>query len=164
MFLVIGFGLYYTTDLISHEVALEYYHLAFWFKCLILPFAMITKKERERVKEAAKRRARELKEKAYRERAMIAPPDEDSKPETLTEVGALLRSAANNLGKKNFDVSQFEESLEEDWYSSVDQLRGLSVNTLDQYMPRALAQEVFDQLIRDDKGVDILDDAAWEKK
>ena len=167
-FSVIGNGIYRLTELISYEAPLEYYHVAFWFKALILPFAMVTKRERERVKEAAKQRAAQLKEKAYKERAMIAPPDDESKPVTLTEVGALLRLAADQLGRQNFDTSTYEDSLEEDWYTTVDQLRDLTVNILDHYMPRALAQKVFSLLREEERmseasGVDVFHDAAWEK-
>ena len=62
--------------------------------------------------------------------------------QTNTNIGSLLRTAAINLGRSDYDVSIFEARLEGDWYNETEQLKEEDVVTLSRYMPRLLAKEV----------------------
>ena len=65
---------------------------------------------------------------------------------SATSIGKLLRGAACNIGRGGFDVSKYEQKLEDDWYNNASELREMSVNVLQKYMPRRLAEEVHNQL------------------
>ena len=66
----------------------------------------------------------------------------DAKKAAARSAGPALRSAADSIGRDDFDVTKYESNLEKDWYSEEEQLRPLSVDVLSHYMPRYLAEEV----------------------
>lgn len=123
----------------SSILPLEIFHYPYWIKA-----CMIKRKERETLEERAKKRANYLKAKAYRERRLRDPANFDSSrfSQTNTNIGSLLRTAAINLGRSDYDVSIFEARLEGDWYNETEQLKEEDVVTLSRYMPRLLSKEV----------------------
>lgn len=140
---VVVSGMYYTGLLVGNELPLEYYHFPFWFKLAVLPFPMLTNRGRKQLRAGAKLRAEELKERAFRERTVLEP---DSKRLATSDLGILLRQAADSLGRDDYDISQYEERLEADWYNSPEQLKRMNVEILGRYMPRRLAEEVHSKL------------------
>lgn len=123
---------------------LEIFHYPHWVKAIFMPKSVFNHKERESVEERAKARANLLKAKAYQQRKLRDPTisDSDRATQTNTSVGSILRTAAINLGRSDYDVSAFEARLEEDWYNEADLLKEEDVDTLSRYMPRMLAKEV----------------------
>mmetsp|Transcript_5317 Transcript_5317/g.12065 ORF Transcript_5317/g.12065 Transcript_5317/m.12065 type:complete len:409 (-) Transcript_5317:320-1546(-) len=115
---------------------LSAYHQPLWLQALSYPLAVCTSNRRETLQERAKAEANQLKTKAYRERNTA---DHSSD----TSIGALLRSAAANLGRVEDDLSLYEARLEQDWFNEAEQLKDRSVECLSQYMPLRLAEEVY---------------------
>lgn len=113
---------------------------------------MLRRGGRQKIREAAEKRAKELKARAYKERTMLTTDSSTarSRRTSRTSVGALLRRAADSIGRVDFDVSKYEERLEEDWYMDSSELRNMSVDVLSRYMPRRLAEEVHNQLATED--------------
>ncbi len=137
-------GMYQCSDLMARQLPLEYYHSPLWFKWVIVPFPMLTKKSRDNIKAGAHRRAKELKTRAFKERAVMDPSPKLK--ECYTAIGKLLRVSANNIGKKDHDISQYEARLEKDWYTNTEELRSMNIDVLARYMPRRLADEVHKNL------------------
>ncbi|KAL9189059.1 hypothetical protein ACHAXT_011549 [Thalassiosira profunda] len=143
LLVVVLYGIATVAFVAAEEISLEYYHFPLWFKWSMLPYPMLRRGGRQRIREAAEVRAKELRARAYREREMMKPHASTSRRNCLTSVGILLRSAADGIGRRDFDVSKYEERLEADWYSDADELKGMSIDTLSKYMPRRLAEEVY---------------------
>lgn len=149
--LMTGTGLYLMSDLMASELPLEYFHLPRWFKYSLIPFKSLTSKQRKEVRDAAKVRAKELKERAYRERLLVKPKETSSDATSDdTPITTLLRDTAIELGRCNFDVSIYEQRLETDWFDDINDLKAMSVDELSKYMPRKLAGAVSSKL-HDDK-------------
>ena len=62
--------------------------------------------------------------------------------DSFSPIGRLLRVAADNIGKKDHDISQYEARLEKDWYTKTEELKSMTVDVLARYMPRRMADEV----------------------
>ncbi|KAL9182665.1 hypothetical protein ACHAXT_013317 [Thalassiosira profunda] len=118
---------------------LELYHSPWWFRFLIYP--SVTHKGREELRSRAKRKADQMRKRAYRERKVVDPGSLTG-PRSGTSIGILLRRAAVNLGRLDDDMSSYEAALGDDWYDHPDQMKKMSVGDLKQYMPRRLAEEV----------------------
>jgi len=112
---------------------------------------MLQKGGRKKIRDAAERRAKELKNRAYQERTILDPSASSTRGLNVsgTSIGKLLRRAADSIGRFDFDVSKFEAKLDEDWYNDASELRNLDVEVLSKYMPRRLAEEVHNQLVLD---------------
>lgn len=126
---------------------LEIFHFPNWVKALALPSTVFKHRDRVALEKRAKTRAKYLKTKAYHERKLRGPNNFDSNASSIsqannTSIGTLIRTAAINLGRSEYDVSAFEAKLEEDWYNEADQLKEEDVDALARYMPRLLAKEV----------------------
>eukprot|EP00956_Cyclotella_meneghiniana_P008935 scaffold12269_cov41-Cyclotella_meneghiniana.AAC.1 len=98
------------------------------------PRAVITRKGREELEEQAKAEAEILTKKALH-------PINDEKCDD-SDIGGLLKQAAINLGRGDYDVTRFEDRLEEDWLAVIEQLRHKTVEFLAKYMPFGLAEEL----------------------
>lgn len=109
---------------------------------------MFSRKSRERIRVGAEQRAKELKARAFRERTALDPSPAHH-AESYTPIGKLLRISADNIGKKDHDISQYESRLDKDWYTKIDELKSMSVDILSRYMPRRLADEVHQNLTLD---------------
>ena len=145
--LMTGTGLYLMSDLVASELPLEYYHLPLWFKYSLIPFKSLTSKQRKEVRDAAMIRAKELKERAYRERLLVKPKERSSDARNDdTPIGKILRDTAIELGRCNFDVSIYEQRLEADWFDDINDLKAMSADELSKYMPRKLAIAVSSKL------------------
>lgn len=118
---------------------LEYYHSPWVSRLFSFPRSVLTQKGRDKLRDRAKARAKKLKTRAYRERKLL-DPEFDKK--LNTEIGKMLCDAASQLGRLEFDVTEFEARLEEDWINEVDMLRGRDVAFLSRYMPFGLAEKV----------------------
>eukprot|EP00579_Thalassiosira_antarctica_P018169 CAMPEP_0201951118 /NCGR_PEP_ID=MMETSP0903-20130614/56839_1 /ASSEMBLY_ACC=CAM_ASM_000552 /TAXON_ID=420261 /ORGANISM="Thalassiosira antarctica, Strain CCMP982" /LENGTH=122 /DNA_ID=CAMNT_0048494375 /DNA_START=492 /DNA_END=857 /DNA_ORIENTATION=+ len=104
---------------------------------------------REKLRTRAKLRAHKLRKRAYQERQKLDPrfrEEGNASEYNVSSVGALLRTAAINLGRNDLDISNYEARLEEDLFNEADQLKGRSVECLSRYMPLRLAEEVQQQL------------------
>lgn len=128
-----------TSEFIWATIPLEIYH---WHlaRRLILPWYW-RKRGRTDLRARAQQRARELTERARRERKRLDPAFK-AKDCHIGPVGTLLAKAAANLGTTDCDISDFEARLKEDWFSEVDHLKGRTVECLSGYMPLRLAEEV----------------------
>ena len=145
--LTTGAALYVTTDMIASELPLEYFHLPLWFKYALIPFKTLTSKQRKEVHDAAKIRATELKELAYRERVLVKPTERSSDARSEdTPIGTLLHDTAIEIGRCDVDVSIYEHRLEADWFDDISDLKAMSVDELSKYMPRKLAIAVCSKL------------------
>ena len=49
-------------------------------------------------------------------------------------MGAVLKRAATAIGRRNMDVSKYEERLENEWYTDSSELRSMDVDTLAMYV------------------------------
>ena len=127
-----------------HELTcspLECYHFPAWIKYTNPTFWL--RQNREELKGEARMRARELKKRAYRERKKLDPDFETTGgSESLSSIGAIIRSAAKNLGRADCDVSAYEARLADDWFTTATQLENKSVDFISRYMPYVLAEEV----------------------
>lgn len=137
-------GVWTTSFFIAEEFPLEYFHFPLWFKYTLIPYPMLFQKSRQRIREGALQRAKDLRRRAYEERNILN--DQDEIPVATTSSGRLLRSCADMLGKNRLDVQRYEAKLLEDWLDDVEDLTGLSANDLMRYMPRKLAEMVFSVL------------------
>mmetsp|Transcript_20613 Transcript_20613/g.37552 ORF Transcript_20613/g.37552 Transcript_20613/m.37552 type:complete len:324 (+) Transcript_20613:79-1050(+) len=99
-------------------------------------------KSGNKLKADAIKRARELRERAYRERKTIDPNFRGSRSSDSSSIGGLLRTAAVHLGMIDYDVSTYTDRLKEDWFHEADHLKDRSVECLSRYMPLRLAEEV----------------------
>ena len=61
---------------------------------------------------------------------------------SVTSIGILLRTAAENLQMPDCDISHFESKLKEDWFNESEHLKNRSVEFLARFMPWRLAEEV----------------------
>ena len=113
---------------------LGFYHQPRWIQFLACPRAVITRKGREELEEQAKAEAEILTKKALH-------PNNDEKYDD-SDIGGLLKQAAINLGRGDYDVARFEDRLEEDWLADIEQLRHKTVEFLSKYMPFGLAEEL----------------------
>jgi hypothetical protein len=125
---------------------LEFYHSSWAARLFSFPRSVLTQKGRDKLRDRAKVRAKKLKARAYRERKLLEP-DFDKK--LNTEIGKILCDAASHLGRLEFDVTEFEARLEEDWINDVEMLRGRDVSFLSRYMPSGLAEKVQEILSRE---------------
>jgi len=144
------------STLVTHQYGLatqplEAYHVPMYQSATVLPPKYICSKQgREELKSLAKHRAQELTRKAYHTRGKISPYNNSSNFEegkestTTSSVGALLREAANNLGRNDEDITTYESKLANNWYTEAEQLQCLSVEFLAGLMPHRLATEVHD--------------------
>ena len=108
---------------------------------------MLKRGGRQRIREQAEKRAKEVKSRAWKERSFMTESGTSSRSSrSATSIGKLLRGAACNIGRGGFDVSKYEQKLEDDWYNNASELREMSVDVLQKYMPRRLADEVHNQL------------------
>ena len=149
LLVIVGYGVYSLADICANEIALEYYHFPMWFKLFILPFPMLKRGGRQQIRERAEKRAKEVKSRAWKERQsfMTEPGTSSSRSSrSATSIGRLLRSAACDIGRGGFDISKYEQKLEDDWYNDASELREMPVDVLQKYMPRRLAEEVQNQL------------------
>lgn len=137
-------GVWTTSFFLAEEFPLEYFHFPLWFKYTLIPYPMLFQKSRQRIREGALQRAKDLRRRAYEERNILN--DQDEIPVATTSSGRLLRSCADMLGKNRLDVQRYEAKLLEDWLDDVEDLTGLSANDLMRYMPRKLAEMVFSVL------------------
>jgi len=133
-------GVYQISQLVATQLPLEYYHFPLWFKWGILFPPMLTKKSRDKIRAGAHQRAKELKARAFKERTVLDPSV--SLKDSFSPIGRLLRVAADNIGKKDHDISQYEARLEKDWYTKTEELKSMTVDILARYMPRRMADEV----------------------
>ena len=106
-------GVWVTSFFIAEEFPLEYFHFPLWFKYTLLPYPMLFRKSREREREGALQRAKDLRRRAYEERNVLN--DQDEIPVAKTSAGRLLRTCADMLGKTRLDIQRYEAKLEEDW-------------------------------------------------
>lgn len=147
LLVTVGYGIYSIAHLCASETALEYYHYPRWFRWMILPYPMLRRGGRQAIKERAEKRANEIKSRALKEKSVLSDSAKASNRRARrTSVGMLLRSAADALGRLDVDISKFEQKLENDWYTESSELKGMSVDVLNTYMPRRLAEEVHRQL------------------
>jgi len=147
LLVIVAYGIYSIANICGNEIALEYYHFPWWFKWGILPFPMLKRGGRQRIREQAEKRAKEVKSRAWKERSFMTESGTSSRSSrSATSIGKLLRGAACNIGRGGFDVSKYEQKLEDDWYNNASELREMSVDVLQKYMPRRLAEEVHNQL------------------
>ncbi len=107
---------------------------------------MLKRGGRQKIRQNAEIRAKEVKARATTERTLSKPTSKSKRSAPQSGVGLLLRRSADAIGRRKFDVSKYERLLEEDWYCEEDELRNMSVNDLSKYMPRRLAEEVHRQL------------------
>ena len=119
------------------------YHQPCWLKLFTNPGLIFSAMRRDELEEKAKAEAEYLKSKAH-----FRHKKRDTDPLPETSMGALLRRAAENLRRPDYDVARFETALEEDWFNEPDQLRNRSVECLAKYTPLRLAEEVH-KLLRD---------------
>lgn len=146
---IIVYGIVSCSFLFAENCPLEFYHLPLWFKWGIFPYPMLRRGGRQKIRELAETRAMELKARAYKEKSISDTRKSMSKKKSqvpMTSAGAVVRRAANSIGRRNFDVSKYEQRLEADWFTESEELRELSVDVLAKYMPRRLAIEVHKQL------------------
>lgn len=123
-------------------VALEFWHFPLWLQAMSGPFYF---SGREKLRTRAKLRAQKLRKRAYQERQKLDPKFREggnASEYNASSVGALLRTAAINLGRNDLDISNYEARLEEDLFNEAVQLKGRSVECLSRYMPLRLAEEV----------------------
>jgi hypothetical protein len=130
-------------DLQLRVSPLATYHQPGWLKFLTNPGVIFSVKMREELKENAIAEAEYLKSKAH-----FRHKERDADPLPETGMGALLRTAAENLKRPDYDVARFETALEADWFNEPDLLRNRSVECLAKYMPLRLAEEVH-KILRD---------------
>ena len=114
----------------------------------IMPFPMLRRGGQQKIREMAEKRAKDLMSRAKKERSLTTSTMSRRAPRT--SVGILLRSSADAIGRRDYDISKFEEKLEDDWYTDADELKTMSVDILKSYMPRRLAEEVHNQLAMDE--------------
>ena len=148
---------------------LEVYHLPLPTRLIAMPNHTLSRDGREALRTRAVKRAKELNErrtsssnnKSSTKRTSTNPNsfsssgtsnnNNNSAQKSTTSVntncvGLLLRDAAIKCGRDDQGVSIYLANLEEDWYSDVDQLKGMAVDVLARYMPRRLAEEVHKEL------------------
>lgn len=127
-------------DLLLAVSPLGFYHQPRWIQFLACPRAVVTRKGCEELKEKAKAEAEILTKKVFQDNIMIHTNNNGKRENS--DIGQLLTQAAVNLGRGNYDVSRFEDCLEEDWLADREQLRHRTVEFLSNYMPFGLAEEL----------------------
>lgn len=132
------------SELVARQLPLKHYHFLIWFKWFLTPFPILTKKSRDKIRAGAHQRAQELKSRAFKERTALDPSVNLTK--SYTPIGRLLRVAADDIGRKDHDISQYEARLEKDWYTKTEELESMTVYVLARYMPRRMADEVHKNL------------------
>mmetsp|Transcript_22229 Transcript_22229/g.53859 ORF Transcript_22229/g.53859 Transcript_22229/m.53859 type:complete len:434 (-) Transcript_22229:338-1639(-) len=152
LLIVVVSGMYTIAMLVSEECALEYFHFPAWFKWGLLPYPLLSRGGGERIRQAAERRAKEVRARAYNERTLLKmnTNTSSSMQQPTTSVGRLLRDAADSIGRHDTDISAYELRLEEDWYNNASELANMSVDSLSKYMPRRLAEEVRNEMAMND--------------
>eukprot|EP00985_Skeletonema_marinoi_P009453 scaffold4392_cov138-Skeletonema_marinoi.AAC.37 len=140
--IIVVCGVYQISQLIATQLPLEYYHFPLWFKWGILFPPMLTKKSRDKIRAGAHQRAKDLRSRAFKERTVLDPSVILKDKDSFSPIGRLLRVAADNIGKKDHDISQYEARLEKDWYTKTEELKSMTVDVLARYMPRRMADEV----------------------
>ena len=133
---------------------LECYHAPRWFHEIMFP-VFHSSKVKSRVKAAAKMRANELRKRAYSQRKVLDLKKRNNTMESndrTSSLGILLQKAAANCDRQNADVSSYEACLEEDWITKPEQLKGVSIDYLIQFMPLGLAREVYKLLNESEEG------------
>lgn len=166
--IIIAVGLYIsgflqTRQLVLHCMSLEYYHLPRWMK-IGTPVMWTYPKQKAKVKLNAKARAERLKAGAYSRavhRNSIQSGTIDKKSSTSLRI--LLESASTNIDMGDYDVSNFETRLKEDWFFETKHLEGMSVDLLSRYMPFRLAQEVHRQLSENSNTTDGADNYQFRR-
>ena len=133
--LIYGFAL--LNGLLFEVSPLAFFHQPRWVQFFGSPSAAITGKGREKLKERAKAEAKTLEDKAFRVRDInhYSWQDDDS-------IRSLLRQAAINLGRPDYDVSTIETRLGVDWFTKKVHLKDSDAELLSRYMPLRLAKEV----------------------
>ena len=125
---------------------LEHYHIPGWMK-ISNPVMWISPKQRAKVKKDAMARAEMLKKVSPRRNSSQSSSQANkNKKETDTSLSNLLHAAAENIGMGEYDTSNFETRLRDDWFFEAEHLKGMTVDVLSRYMPYRLAQEVHEQL------------------
>ena len=84
----------------------------------IMPFPMLRRGGQQKIREMAEKRAKDLMSRAKKERSLTTSTMSRRAPRT--SVGILLSSSA---GRRDYDISKFEEKLEDDWYTDADELK-----------------------------------------
>jgi hypothetical protein len=142
-------GLKRYNDLLYAVCPLAVYHMPIWYLAITHPFLLFSCKRSQKLKKRAIKDAQELESRVYSERAK---PDPGTVNNNENTIGAILSSAAINLGRKDFDVSSIKARLEEDWFNEAGQLKGKSADFLSRYMPYRLAEEVHVLVELEDSG------------
>jgi hypothetical protein len=135
-------GMALMCDLQLKVSPLATYHQPCWLKIFTNIGFVFSSMRKEELKEKAIAEADFLKDKVkfrHEKRELDRPPDKS--PRT-SSIGVLLRTAASNLKRPDYDVAKFEINLEDDWFNEVEQLKNRSVECLAKYMPLRLAEEV----------------------
>lgn len=113
------------------------YHQPSWIKFFTHPRFILSSKTREELREKAVVESEYIQFKAnFRQ----IKKELDSTPDS--GICILLRTAAKNMNRPDYDVSKFETNLAEDWFNEVEELKHRSVECLAKYMPLRLAEEV----------------------
>jgi len=156
LLLVVGYGMWSTAELAANEIPLEYYHFPLWFKLGLMPSPLLRRGARQHIRTMAEKRAKDLKSRAWKEKSLgnsatsfLSSSTIQRSSSSRNSIGYLLRKAANAIGRGNVDVSKYEERLADEWYDNTDQLRGMNIDILNKYMPRRLAEEVYNQLLNE---------------
>jgi hypothetical protein len=125
---------------------LEHYHLPRWMK-ISNPVMWISPKQRAKVKKDAMARAEMLKKvSSHRNNSQSSSQASKSKKETDTSLSNLLHTASEHIGMGEYDISNFETRLRDDWFFEAEHLKGMTIDVLSRYMPYRLAQDVHEQL------------------
>ncbi|KAL3781517.1 hypothetical protein ACHAW5_000733 [Stephanodiscus triporus] len=113
------------------------YHQPSWIKLFTHPRFILSSKTREELRGKAVVESEYIQFKAnFRQ----IKKELDSTPDS--GICILLRTAAKNLNRPDYDISKFETNLAEDWFNEVEELKHRSVECLAKYMPMRLAEEV----------------------
>ena len=140
-------GTLYNADLVAKEIPFELNKESLWVKS-IFPLTYNTKMKRDIMKANGMARREELLSRVEREITInnIQMDDGTEATESTNEgshgIRLLLKKAADNLGRDRENVTPFVIRLEQEWYTNVESIQGVSVATLARFMPHALAAEV----------------------
>ena len=119
------------------QTPLELFHFPPYIIACFMPHLWLLKKDE--IKKRAAERAEELKALSSRHNKK---PIQQSK--NIEEIRDTLEAICKKLEKSDIDVSPYIRKLQEDWYESIDHLRGKDVDILNRYMPRHMAESLFE--------------------
>eukprot|EP00578_Thalassiosira_sp_NH16_P023680 CAMPEP_0181083810 /NCGR_PEP_ID=MMETSP1071-20121207/4364_1 /TAXON_ID=35127 /ORGANISM="Thalassiosira sp., Strain NH16" /LENGTH=397 /DNA_ID=CAMNT_0023165509 /DNA_START=41 /DNA_END=1234 /DNA_ORIENTATION=+ len=135
-------GQYYMGKLVREEVPLELYHSSLWWKLLLSPQSVLTKKGRLDLQKDASSRAATLREQFFSGNRVTHNSTTASSTSQRVDLQNLLKKAAKSIGRSDIDISIYIARLEADLYTDIGHLTGEDVDELSRFMPRRLAKEV----------------------